>query len=116
MSSRGPRSIAWTTQPGRHRPTRGLPYLSAVSAGRLTPGALISRFAGRLRYPTVFLLMGAVFLLDLLIPDALPFADEILLGLATVFLGALRAKDAPRDEPGEPTDAHARRDEPGEAD
>lgn len=74
-----------------------------MAVGRATLGALISRFTRRLRYPQVFLLMGAVFLLDLLIPDAIPFADEILLGLATVFLGSLRSKDEPPASTGSET-------------
>ncbi len=64
-----------------------------MSAGRATLGALIARFARRLRHPHLFWLMAAVFALDLFIPDAIPFADEILLALGTVFLGALRKPD-----------------------
>ena len=67
-------------------------YGCAMSTGRAALGALIARFAGRLRYPTLFFMMAGVFLLDVLIPDMLPFADEILLGLGTVLLGALRDK------------------------
>ncbi len=74
-------------------------YGCAMSTGRAALGALIARFAGRLRYPQLFFLMAAVFLLDVLIPDMLPFADEILLGLATVLLGALRNRT--EDEPEE---------------
>ncbi len=61
-----------------------------MSTGRAAIGALIARFAGRLRYPQLFFAMAAVFLLDLIVPDMLPFADEIVLGLGTVLLGALR--------------------------
>jgi len=70
-----------------------------MSTGRAALGALIARFAGRLRYPQLFFTMAAVFLLDLIVPDMLPFADEILLGLGTVLLGALR--DRKQDEPDE---------------
>ena len=52
--------------------------------------ALIARFAGRLRYPTLFWVAAALFALDLAIPDAIPFADEILLGLGTLLLARLK--------------------------
>ncbi|MCE5233016.1 MAG: DUF6116 family protein [Mizugakiibacter sp.] len=47
-------------------------------------------FAARLRHPQLFALVAALFLLDLLVPDPIPFVDEILLGLATLLLGRLR--------------------------
>ncbi len=46
----------------------------------------------RLRQPQLFLLVGTVFLADLLVPDAIPFVDEILLGLVTTILGSWRRK------------------------
>lgn len=64
-----------------------------MSAGRLGVGALIARFARRLRYPQLFFLMAAVFVLDLIIPDALPFVDETLLALGTLFLAAFRKRE-----------------------
>lgn len=42
---------------------------------------------GRLRHPQLFALMAVVFLVDLAVPDFIPFIDELLLGLGTVFLG-----------------------------
>jgi len=53
---------------------------------------LVSRFAARLRFPTLFLITAGLFLLDLLIPDTIPFADELLLGLGTLLLGSLRRR------------------------
>ena len=49
--------------------------------------SLIQEFASRLKYPQLFFIMAALFGLDLLIPDFIPFLDEILLGLGTVMLG-----------------------------
>ena len=43
-------------------------------------------FAARLRFPTLFWVTAAIFFVDLVIPDLIPFADEILLGLATLLL------------------------------
>jgi hypothetical protein len=53
---------------------------------------LVSRFAAKLRFPTLFLITAGLFVLDLLIPDVIPFADEILLGLGTLLLGSLRRR------------------------
>jgi hypothetical protein len=52
----------------------------------------LMRFASRLRFPQLFLLAAVLFLVDLAIPDVIPFVDEILLGLATLLLGSLRRK------------------------
>jgi hypothetical protein len=49
-------------------------------------------YAGRLRFPYLFALTLVVFLVDLGVPDLVPFADEILLGLLTVLLGAWRKR------------------------
>ena len=57
-------------------------------------GRLVTRFAAGLRYPTLFRLVGALFLIDLVVPDLIPFYDEILLGLGTVLLGSLKSRRA----------------------
>ena len=49
-------------------------------------------YADRLRFPQLFLLTAGLFGLDLLIPDTIPFIDEILLGLVTMLLGSLKKK------------------------
>ncbi|MFD0738345.1 DUF6116 family protein [Lysobacter koreensis] len=43
-------------------------------------------WARKLRYPTLFKLTAALFALTMLMPDPLPFVDEILLGLGTLLL------------------------------
>ena len=55
-------------------------------------GRLITRFATGLRFPTLFALVGGLFLLDLFIPDMIPFVDEVLLALGTLLLGSLRRR------------------------
>jgi Family of unknown function (DUF6116) len=60
----------------------------------------IERFASRLKFPYLFFLTAAIFLLDLLIPDAIPFVDEILLGLVAVLLGTWKNRKSV--EPGRP--------------
>lgn len=49
---------------------------------------LVARFANRLRYPYLFVLLLLLFLVDLVIPDAIPFVDEALLALLTVLVGS----------------------------
>ena len=61
------------------------------------PAAILA-FASRLRFPTLFALTAIVFVADLFIPDVVPMADELLLGLATLVLAAWRRK---KDEDGE---------------
>lgn len=43
-------------------------------------------WARRLRYPTLFKITAALFALTLVIPDPVPFVDEILFGLGTLLL------------------------------
>lgn len=47
-------------------------------------------YAASLRFPRLFLLTFGLFILDLFIPDLVPFVDEILLGLLALILGRLR--------------------------
>ncbi len=54
----------------------------------MNPIALVLTFARRLRFPQLFLLVAALFVADLIVPDAIPFIDEILLGLATLLFGS----------------------------
>jgi hypothetical protein len=53
------------------------------------------RYASRLRFPKLLGLAAAVFLVDLIFPDAIPFADEILLGLITMLLAMLKKSRNP---------------------
>jgi hypothetical protein len=52
--------------------------------------AAILKFADKLRFRQLFLLTGSLFLLDLVIPDLIPFADELILGLLTLLFAAWR--------------------------
>jgi hypothetical protein len=49
-------------------------------------------YAARLRFPWLLALTAALFIIDLMVPDMIPFADEILLGLLTVLLAMLKKK------------------------
>jgi len=48
--------------------------------------APLLRWFGRLSYPRLFLLAAGLFAADVVIPDFIPFADELLLGLGTLLL------------------------------
>lgn len=48
--------------------------------------------ARRLRYPKLLALTATLFVVDFLIPDPIPFLDEILLGLSTVLLASWRER------------------------
>ncbi len=61
----------------------------APAGGNATP-KLIPSGATRLRFPKLFMLALLVFLIDLVVPDFMPLADEIILGLISLMLGLLR--------------------------
>lgn len=58
----------------------------------------IKRFVGRLRFPQLFLITAALFVLDFFIPDPIPFFDEILLALLTAMLALIRRPEPPPAE------------------
>jgi hypothetical protein len=55
-------------------------------------GNVVTRFAAGLRFPTLFKIVAALFVLDLVVPDVIPFYDEILLALGTLLLGSLKSR------------------------
>ncbi|WP_256645284.1 DUF6116 family protein [Thermomonas paludicola] len=50
------------------------------------------RWFGKLSFPRLFLLTAALFLLDAVVPDFIPFVDELLLGLGTLLLSRWKKK------------------------
>ncbi len=56
---------------------------------------VIMQFAAGLRFPQLFLLALGLFLVDVLVPDFIPFADEIILGLVTLIAASLRKRTPP---------------------
>jgi hypothetical protein len=70
---------------------------------KLLIGPLIAHLA-RLRFPALFVVTAVLFVLDFLIPDAIPFADEALLALGTALLGSWKKrkyKDSPSGTSGQ---------------
>ena len=52
----------------------------------------LTRYISRLRYPWLFVLTLALFLFDLAMPDVIPVADEVLLGLLAAIFGKMRKR------------------------
>jgi len=49
-----------------------------------------------LRFPTLFLVLGILTLLDIVVPDFIPFIDEIGLALLTVLFGMWKNRKTAR--------------------
>ncbi len=62
---------------------------------------MLERLARRLKSSQLSWLVGGLFLLDLFIPDPIPFVDEVILGLLTLWIARWKSE---RTEP-EPPDA-----------
>ena len=56
-----------------------------VTPRRVAVGGILG-WARRRRFPTLLMLTGGLFVLDVLVPDFVPFVDELLLGLGTLIL------------------------------
>ena len=64
--------------------------------------APIIGFLGRLSFPRLFILAASLWALDMVIPDFIPFIDELLLGIGTLLLASFRKRKDPKD-PAMPT-------------
>lgn len=49
-------------------------------------------YVENLSFPRLFMLASSLFLVTLVVPDPLPFVDEILLGLLTLMVGSIRRR------------------------
>jgi hypothetical protein len=66
-----------------------------VSAATPTRGPiqdLVGSLVGRLKYPWVFALLAVLFVADLVVPDPIPFLDELMLALLTFLVGSWRTR------------------------
>ena len=68
---------------------------------RGTGGWSLSSFLGGLRFPQLFVVLAIIFLVDLFIPDLLPYVDEVVLGLLTLMVGKWRDRRGPPEKPPE---------------
>lgn len=55
-----------------------------------------TRWASGLRFPRLLALTVAIFVVDLLVPDLLPFVDEVILGLLSILLASMKSRRADR--------------------
>jgi len=53
-------------------------------------------WARRLRFPTLFRITAALFAVTLVVPDPIPFVDELLLGLGTLLLANWTSRPSAR--------------------
>ena len=71
----------------------------ALPVSREQREGVIRRFVSGLSFPKLFLLLLGLFLADLLVPDMIPFLDEMFLGTLTVLFGMWRERKATRPGP-----------------
>jgi hypothetical protein len=69
--------------------------------------APLMRWLGGLSHPKLFAVAMALFVVNLFVPDPLPFVDELLLGIGALMLG--RRKRRPGQSGGRVIDGDARR-------
>lgn len=67
------------------------------------------RWLGKLSFPRLFLLTAVLFLLDVAVPDFIPFVDEILLGLGTLLLARWKKPAPPTNAGKAPIDGDVQR-------
>ncbi|MGY0560798.1 DUF6116 family protein [Luteimonas sp. A277] len=74
--------------------------------------APLLRWLTRLSFPRLFMVTATLFALTLVIPDPIPFVDELLLGLGTLLLAnwKRRGKVAPATGARPPIDGQAKRE------
>lgn len=60
----------------------------------MTPGVLtaVREYAARLRFPRLVALTLGLFVVDLVVPDMIPFVDEILLALLTALFASFKRR------------------------
>ena len=54
----------------------------------------LTAYVSSLRFPRLLALTALIFAVDLIIPDAIPFVDEMLFGLVTALLATLKKRKA----------------------
>ncbi len=62
----------------------------------------LQRFAGQLKSSTLLVVVASLFVLDVFIPDALPFVDEIVLGVVTILIARWQSRRAAPKPPPRP--------------
>ena len=70
-----------------------------MSKEKFPLAALVNRWLPRLRYPYLFLVLGGLFLVDLVVPDPIPLVDELLLAVLTFIAATFRTRREPSPPP-----------------
>ena len=52
----------------------------------------LTAYVSSLRFPRLLALTALIFAADLILPDAIPFVDEILFGLVTALLATMKKR------------------------
>lgn len=60
--------------------------------------APVLRWFGRLSYPKLFVLTAVLFIANVVVPDPIPFIDELLLGLGALLLANWKRSGPGRDD------------------
>ncbi len=67
---------------------------------RISPiTTLINRYLPRMRYPYLFLILGGLFLVDLVVADPIPLIDELTLAILTFIAATFKKRGEPDPEP-----------------
>jgi hypothetical protein len=66
--------------------------------------SVLERIVPRLKYPQLFAVLLVLFLVDLFVPDPIPFVDEVLLGLLTLLVGTWKTRREAEPQPQPPKD------------
>lgn len=78
-----------------------------MAIGKLARGGVagvVLRWASSLRFPVMAILTAILFVVNLFVPDAIPFVDEILMGLVALLFANLR-KRPEKEVPDQPDQA-----------
>ncbi len=70
-------------------------------------GNLIQRFLGTLRFPQLFVVAALLFAIDMVVPDAIPFLEELMLAVLTVLLSQWKKPRGAEAAPSDNDAAHA---------
>ena len=65
--------------------------------------AAVLRFADGLKFKQLFLVTAALFLVNLLIPDPIPFLDELVLGLLMLMFASWKKNGGQKAPPADPS-------------
>ncbi len=73
--------------------------------------SLLTAFLLRLRFPYLFAISLALFALNLIVPDPIPFIDELMLGLLAALLASLQGSGAGTGDQSRVTSGDSERDD-----